>query len=69
MELACVWVVLSLIVGIFAGNCGRSWFGWFVQALVISPVFSAVILTFAYYGQRARERDERIAELIDKLSK
>ncbi len=36
------WVVFSVIVGIVASSRGRSGFGWFLLACVISPLLAVI---------------------------
>jgi hypothetical protein len=42
-----VWVVLCVVIGAWAASRGRSAFGWFVLALVISPLLAALLLLIA----------------------
>lgn len=42
MELTILWLALSVIAGIIAGNKGRSFFGFFLLALVLSPIVGLV---------------------------
>ena len=38
------WIVLSILVGIFAGSKGLSGFGYFVLSLLLSPLIALIIL-------------------------
>lgn len=44
MELIAVWVVLAVAVGILAGRYGRSGFGWFLFALILSPLLGFILV-------------------------
>jgi len=44
MELILLWPLLALAVGIWASNKGRSGFGWFLLAILISPLLAAIFL-------------------------
>lgn len=37
-------LVLAILIGVWANNLNRSGIGWFIIALIISPVISAIIL-------------------------
>ncbi len=37
------WIVLATIVGAAAGGRGRSRFGWFVLALILSPLVGVLL--------------------------
>lgn len=48
MEFAFVaWAVLALLIGAWASGIGRSGFGWFVLALIISPLLAGIALLIA----------------------
>jgi hypothetical protein len=38
-----VWCGFAAAVGILAGNKGRNGFGWFVLALIISPLLAGIL--------------------------
>lgn len=38
------WILFALVVAIAAGGRGRSVFGWFLIACVISPLLAAILL-------------------------
>jgi hypothetical protein len=44
MELFLFWLILSIVVGVFAGSKSRSGFGWFVLSLFISPIITLILL-------------------------
>ncbi len=38
-----IWAVFAVAVGMFAGSRGRSGFGWFVLAMLISPLIAFIL--------------------------
>lgn len=38
------WLMFSALVGVFASKRGRSGFGWFLIALILSPLIAAILL-------------------------
>lgn len=44
MEVVLAWVVFSIIVGVGANTRGRSFGGWFLLALVTSPLIAGLLL-------------------------
>ncbi|MBN9021507.1 MAG: hypothetical protein J0H08_05320 [Rhizobiales bacterium] len=44
MEVVAFWIGLSIAVGILAGRYGRYSGGWFLLAIVISPIIAGIIL-------------------------
>jgi len=38
------WFGLAIAIGIFASNRGRSVFGWFLLACIISPLLALILL-------------------------
>lgn len=42
MEWIIGWLVLSILAGIIAGNRGRSWWGFFFLALLLSPLIGII---------------------------
>lgn len=38
------WLLFSVLVGVMATNRGRSGFGWFCLAVVISPLFAGLLV-------------------------
>lgn len=44
MEIAIFWLILALVVGVAAGSRGRSGFGWFLIAILLSPLIAIIIL-------------------------
>ena len=59
MEVFLLWVGLAAAVGFAATKKGRSGFGWFVLACVISPLLGAIFLALpSNLGVAALQRDE-----------
>ena len=44
MELIFFWLIFAILVGMLAGKRGRSGFGWFLVAAVISPLLAVLLL-------------------------
>jgi hypothetical protein len=44
MELGFLWIGLAVVVGVAANSRGRSGFGWFVLAVVISPLLAGLLV-------------------------
>lgn len=44
MEIIAAWVFFAILTALLAGRFGRSGFGWFCLALIISPLFAALLL-------------------------
>lgn len=44
MELFFVWFIFAVIVAVGAGSRGRSGLGWFVLAMIISPLLAVILL-------------------------
>lgn len=75
MEVAFIgWIILSFIVGAIARGRGRSFFGYFLLSLLISPLITLIIVSIAspqlkVVEQKSVESGERVkcpycAELI-----
>lgn len=54
MEFVLGWIVLSIAVGAVAARKDRSGFGWFLLAIVISPLIAIVFLIAAGEGNVTR---------------
>ncbi len=67
MELFLFWLILSIVVGIFAGTKNRSGFGWFLLSLFISPIITLILL--AILPRRGSTPDSLLGKLkeIDRL--
>lgn len=44
MDFFIAWIVVAIIVGVVANSRGRSGFGWFVLAVVVSPVIAFLLV-------------------------
>jgi hypothetical protein len=44
MEIILFWFILSVLVGAYASNKGRSGFGFFLLSLIISPLITFLIV-------------------------
>jgi hypothetical protein len=75
MEVLLLWFVLAIVVGIIAGSRGRDGFGWFVLAVIISPLIAGILVLALPNPEIARrEAEERCnsrkcpfcAELVKK---
>lgn len=44
MELFIGWVLFAVLVGVLASKRGRDGGGWFLLALVLSPVFAGLLV-------------------------
>jgi hypothetical protein len=74
-----VWLVLSIIVGVIAHNKARSGFGFFLLALILSPLIGIIAALIAKPNQaelekrRLKSGSERkcpyCAELVRKEAK
>lgn len=58
MEILLIWCVFCVVVGIAANARGRSGFGWFLLALVISPLI-ALVLVLVMRDLRREQRQEQ----------
>jgi hypothetical protein len=53
MSLIVLWLVLAVIVGVGANTRGRSGPGWFLLAVVISPLLAGLLVLVLPRGDRA----------------
>lgn len=44
MEVIALWLVLSVVLAVHAGRCGRSPAVWLISGLLFSPVLAAALL-------------------------
>lgn len=44
MEFGLLWLIFAVVVGIGASSRGRNGFGWFVLAVIISPLLAVILL-------------------------
>lgn len=77
MEIAIGWLIFAVVVGVAASARGRSGFGWFLIALLISPLVALILVlvmkkTEPPIAQPAVPTDERTcpfcAETIKKAA-
>lgn len=50
-----LWIVLAIIVGVFAAQRGRSGLGWTLLSLVISPLLGGLFLLLVGKNEKAVE--------------
>jgi len=53
-----IWLVICGVVGAFASNKGRSGFGWFLLAFLISPLLGGLILAMTKDLSQERNIDQ-----------
>ncbi len=53
MEIFPIWLAFSVAVGMIASNKGRSGFGWFVLAMLISPLIAGIFVLIVPNLKRA----------------
>lgn len=69
MEIVFFWLLLAVLVGLFASSRGRSGFGWFLFAAVLSPLIGFIIvlviqdLKAAAAAEDSRKREEERRDL------
>jgi hypothetical protein len=56
MELIVFWFGLAIVVGVIAGSRGRNGFGWFLLAVVISPLLAGILAIALPSPQTQREQ-------------
>jgi uncharacterized membrane protein YiaA len=56
--LVIVWVLLAVLVGAWARQCGRSGVGAFFVALVLSPLVGAIVVALTKPNREAVEARE-----------
>ena len=52
-----VWLVLAILVGVFANNKGRSGVGFFLLAVLLSPLIGLVIALLVSPNEKALESE------------
>jgi hypothetical protein len=58
------WVILSILVGVFASSKKRSGVGWFFLSLIISPLITFIILLVAGSPRGTLKKCPKCAEEI-----
>ena len=68
MEIFIFWFIFAIIVGVWAGNWGRSGFGYFILSVILSPILSAFILLISgkLDGGTGKKKCPDCAEHIQK---
>ena len=51
------WIILAILVGVYAGKQGRSGIGYFFLAVLLSPIIAFVILLIA--GENREKAEEK----------
>lgn len=49
------WLIFSFLVATWASSKGRSWFGYFVLSLLLSPLVGAIVVAIAGQNKPALE--------------
>jgi hypothetical protein len=55
MEVLFVWLFFAVIVGVVAGQRGRTGFGWFLLANILSPLLAGVLLLVLRNNSKAAD--------------
>ena len=63
--IALAWFVLCAAVMPLAKSRGRNWFGWFIVAVVLSPVL-AVILLLCCENRTATRRHQELLQAVSR---
>ncbi len=58
MEIIIIWLVLAIIAGVIASKKGRSGFGFFILAVLLSPLIGIIAAAIASPNQKAVEAKE-----------
>jgi hypothetical protein len=69
VELVILYLIFALAVGFIAGQRGRFGFGWFLVALLISPLIAVIVLALIpSRAHRSSSTDSRLGDQVrDKL--
>ena len=63
MDILIFLIIFSALIGYWANNWGRNGWLWFVIAVLVSPLITAVILLFM--GRDGTAKDAKDAEAIE----
>ncbi len=63
MELVLIWFVLSILVGVFANNRGKSGILYFLLSIILSPLLSFLIVLVA--GDNSKKKCSNCGQKID----
>ena len=67
MEYAFFWIVFAILVGIFASmRRARNGFGWFLLAMLISPLLAFLLCAALGPSPRSRRKCPACAEYIKR---
>lgn len=44
MEIVVFWLICAIVVGVIASSRGRSGFGWFILAVLFSPLLMGILV-------------------------
>lgn len=53
MEILFFYIIFVIVVAVWAGNWGRSGFGYFLLSIILSPILAGIILLIS--GRRNTE--------------
>ncbi|HUL30814.1 MAG TPA: zinc ribbon domain-containing protein, partial [Thermodesulfobacteriota bacterium] len=59
-----LWIVLSILVGVYASSKRRSGFGWFILSIFISPLIAFVIVAVAGLPKGELKKCPKCAEEV-----
>ena len=62
MGIFLLWLVFAIVVGAVAKNNGRSFGGYFVLSLLLSPIIGLIILLIASVNNPAHKRVQQESE-------
>jgi hypothetical protein len=68
MELLLVYLVLAFVVGVGASARDRSGAGWFLVALIVSPLIAGILVLLLPNRRRERLDRERHMELLGAVN-
>ena len=68
MEVFFLWVGLSILAGVIAEKKGRSWFGFFVLSLLLSPIIGLLAAFVAAPDIALVERRQLISGVATRCS-
>lgn len=58
MTIALFWLIFATAVGVIASERGRSGFGWFLLALLISPLIAVIVVALGGCNSYATRRSD-----------
>lgn len=63
------WLIFAVVVGAIAAGKGRSGFGWFLLAVLISPLIAIIVLIAVGEGDRGRRQCAACMEWVQAEAK